>query len=167
MATDRMEVSFSRPVSGKTGTKEYEIMVKTKEKRLMEILSPMEDCIMCIQRILVWENPRQSAAMMLIVNGIFWWVQPIFWSAVKFLRSLLKAWQHFKLILRHFSVYFRLYTCSSYRFFYLFAMTGMIIVFSEMWKTRIWPEIRGQFNCFTFLTVIKIITFDFACHHSI
>ena len=72
MATDRMEVSFSRPVSGKPGTKEYEIMVKTKEKRLMEILSPMEDCIMCIQRILVWENPRQSAAMMMIVNGIFW-----------------------------------------------------------------------------------------------
>ena len=46
--------------------------IKMTEEKLQKLLNPIESQIMSVQSLLVWENPRSSAAMFLTVNGLFW-----------------------------------------------------------------------------------------------
>ncbi|XP_022079725.1 reticulophagy regulator 3-like isoform X2 [Acanthaster planci] len=51
---------------------ERQAKVKLHEKRLRELLGPLEGFIMSVQSLLVWEKPARSAVMLLCVNGLFW-----------------------------------------------------------------------------------------------
>ena len=51
---------------------ELQARVKFREKRFREILSPLEGYILHLQSLLVWEKPRRSALMFIVVNVVFW-----------------------------------------------------------------------------------------------
>lgn len=42
------------------------------EEILKNILSPIEPFVMQIQSLLVWESPRRSAVLFIIIHAIFW-----------------------------------------------------------------------------------------------
>ncbi|ELU13960.1 hypothetical protein CAPTEDRAFT_223286 [Capitella teleta] len=51
---------------------EFYNKVKSKENGLLRLLGPRENCIMSVQSVLVWENPKYSASILLAVSLIFW-----------------------------------------------------------------------------------------------
>ncbi|KAJ8313608.1 hypothetical protein KUTeg_008169 [Tegillarca granosa] len=46
--------------------------VKSSEETFKSFLSPIEPLVMRIQSLLVWENPKKSAVLFIIVHLIFW-----------------------------------------------------------------------------------------------
>ena len=42
------------------------------ERRLQEVISPVESYIMMTQSILVWENPQYTSVMFVCANILFW-----------------------------------------------------------------------------------------------
>ena len=48
--------------------------IKETEDSFMKVLSPVEPYIMMIQSVLVWEDPKYTAAMLVIVNILFWYL---------------------------------------------------------------------------------------------
>ena len=58
---------------------ERQTEVRLREKKLRDLLSPLESFIMSVQSLLVWEKPARSAVMVLCVNGLFWWVREHGW----------------------------------------------------------------------------------------
>ena len=46
--------------------------VQDKEERLKTLLSPAETYILLAERVLVWEQPYMSAALLIAVNLLFW-----------------------------------------------------------------------------------------------
>lgn len=46
--------------------------LEAKEEILMNLFSPIEPIIMRIQSLLVWENPKRSAVMVVCLHILFW-----------------------------------------------------------------------------------------------
>ena len=51
-----------------------QMQVEKVERRLKNMLNPIEWQIMSFQSVLVWEKPYHSAAFLIAVNGLFWYV---------------------------------------------------------------------------------------------
>lgn len=51
-----------------------QMQVEKVERRLKNMLNPFEWQIMSFQSVLVWEKPYHSAAFLIAVNGLFWYV---------------------------------------------------------------------------------------------
>lgn len=48
--------------------------VQTLADHFTEVLSPVEPTVMKIQSLLVWEKPVKSLVMLVIIHGVFWYV---------------------------------------------------------------------------------------------
>ena len=62
---------------------DFDVKVRMKEERLQKMLSPLENYIMSFQSILVWEKPRLSAGLLIVVSVLFWCVILIFGTCTK------------------------------------------------------------------------------------
>ena len=51
-----------------------QMQVEKVERSLKDMLNPFEWQIMSFQSVLVWEKPYHSAAFLVAVNGLFWYV---------------------------------------------------------------------------------------------
>ena len=55
-----------------TDEMEWNNRVHEKDDILMGYLSPIETSVMTFQNVLVWENPRHSAVLFVVVHILFW-----------------------------------------------------------------------------------------------
>lgn len=53
-------------------TKEEDPVMSILERRIRTVVMPLEPFFMYVQRVLVWEKPRHSIAMLIAVNFLFW-----------------------------------------------------------------------------------------------
>jgi len=51
--------------------------IRDHQQRIIALLAPYESYILLLERILVWELPYVSAALIVSVHILFWWVQMV------------------------------------------------------------------------------------------